>query len=258
VLAIGGVCPRRPLHRARGLLHAKLTEGLSRRRLSALAFVVAPAFARWVPTLYFDFISPYAYLAWAALRARAVTVSLQPVLFAGILAHHGQLGPAEIPAKRAWLVRDTMRQAQRHGVPFRFPASHPFRPLTALRVSLPAIAREQQADVVATLFELGWRYGGDLGDDEAIARALDGAGLDAAALLGAASAAAAKEQLRQATADAIDAGVFGVPTLALDGELFWGADRLDDALDHQRGLLRLDEEAVQAALRIPAAATRKR
>ena len=65
-------------------------------------------------TFYFDFISPYAYLAWARLVRRGQPFELRPLLFAVLLAHHGQLGPAEIPAKRAWLISDTLRQA--HGL----------------------------------------------------------------------------------------------------------------------------------------------
>ncbi|MEQ9324469.1 MAG: 2-hydroxychromene-2-carboxylate isomerase [Polyangiaceae bacterium] len=208
-------------------------------------------------TLYFDFISPYAYLAWAILKKRGEPVVLEPILFAGLLNHHGQLGPAEIPAKRQWLLKDTRRQAQRHGVPLGHPASHPFRPLTALRVSQRAVAGEHQPAVVSALFHHGWVAGGELGDDDAISEALTRAGLDGDALVAAANQPPAKEALKQATAGAIEHGVFGVPTLSVDGELFWGSDRIDDALAHRDGELVITDDDVRDAMTMPATAHRK-
>ena len=80
---------------------------------------------------FFDFISPYSYLAWPRVRAacarRGLEVVPRPVLFAALLDHGGQRGPAEIPAKREWLVMDCLRIASLQGVPFTFPAHHPDR-----------------------------------------------------------------------------------------------------------------------------------
>lgn len=209
-------------------------------------------------TLYFDFISPYAYLAWAILKKRDEPFLVQPILFAGLLNHHGQLGPAEIPAKRRWLLKDTRRQAERHGLPLGHPASHPFRPLTALRVSQRIVAGNDQPTVIAALFEHGWVEGGELGDDAAIAGALTRAGLDGEGLVAAANAPPAKEALKRATADAIEQGVFGVPTLSVDGELFWGSDRIDDAIAHRDGELVITDDDVRDAMTMPATAQRKR
>jgi 2-hydroxychromene-2-carboxylate isomerase len=192
------------------------------------------------------------------LVRRGQPFELRPVLFAGLLAHHGQLGPAEIPAKRAWLIRDTLRQAQRHDIPFGFPASHPFNPLTALRLSMAAVSGDDQTTVVKTLFELAWVHGGELSDDASIAAALNGADLDGEALVAATKRDGAKQALREATQRAIDAGVFGVPTMVADGELFWGADRIEDTFDHLSGALLIDEQAVRAAHDRLATAVRKR
>lgn len=209
-------------------------------------------------TLYFDYISPYAYLAWSYLEQRDEEVALVPVLFAALLDHHGQLGPAEIPAKRRWLMKDTLRQARRLGVPLSYPASHPFRPLTALRVSQASVAGSEQPRVVAALFRHGWVEGGELGDDAAIAEALSRAGLDGGALVGAANAPAAKQALRQATEAAIARGVFGVPTIDAGGELFWGSDRFADVFDHLSGALVIGDDEIAGALRIAATASRRR
>lgn len=210
--------------------------------------------------LFFDFISPYAYLAFCDLQRRAEergdVVVFEPVLFAGLLDHHGQRGPAEIPAKRRWLVRDALRRAQRLAVDFTFPATHPFRPLTALRLSLPEVARGDQARVVETLFEHGWRRGGELGDDARLAEALTAAGLDGTLLVERTQAPPIKALLRERTEAAIELGVFGVPTMITEGELFWGSDRVDDMFDHIDGRLHVDSSQSDALLERRASATR--
>ena len=166
---------------------------------------------------FFDFISPYSYLAWPRVRAlcrrRGIGLELRPVLFAALLNHGGQRGPAEIPAKREWLVMDCLRIATLQGVRFTFPAHHPFNPVTALRVALPEVAGDRQEDVVEALWSAGWASGIDLGSADAIARALDGRGLDGGGLVARASEPAAKEALRRHTSDAIARGVFGLPTM---------------------------------------------
>jgi 2-hydroxychromene-2-carboxylate isomerase len=188
-----------------------------------------------VLAFYFDFISPYAYLAWQnprtgprALAARhGRALALHPVLFAGLLDRWGQLGPAEIPPKRAFLVRDVMRQAAVDSIPLRYPDVHPFNPLTLLRLALSDVAGARQADVIDVLFALAWNRGAPI-DDAAITGALDAIGLPGAALLARTREDAVKAALKQSTDAAVDRGVFGVPTFIVDDELIWGSDRATD------------------------------
>jgi 2-hydroxychromene-2-carboxylate isomerase len=172
---------------------------------------------------YFDFISPYAYLGWTQIHALAArhgrTVRPIPILFAALLNHSNTRGPAEIPAKRAYLFKDTKRLAATFGVPFAPPPTHPFNPLLALRVA--GVAADTR--VIDALFHATWGGGGGVETVDAIARVL---GEDAAPLLAEAAAPAAKQRLRDATDAAIAAGVFGVPSIIADGELFWGCDSL--------------------------------
>ncbi|MBO6939769.1 MAG: 2-hydroxychromene-2-carboxylate isomerase [Deltaproteobacteria bacterium] len=184
---------------------------------------------------YFDFISPYAYLAWSdakALAARTDTeVSFEPILFAGLLNHWGQLGPAEIGPKKRFTFRDAYRRAHDRGLSLTPPATHPFNPLTALRLAQPEVAGDLQTAIVDTLYHHAWGEGGELGDPKAIAEALTRAGLDAT-LVERTQDPAVKERLKARTADAVERGVFGVPTFLAerDGEteLFWGHDRFRD------------------------------
>lgn len=167
-------------------------------------------------TWYFDLVSPFAYLALPRVLALGRPVLLRPIVLGALLAHWGQLGPAEIAPKR----RQTYRQVQfQGGRSLRFPPRHPFRSLEALRL---VTALGATPEVVTAAFAFIWAEGRDP-VVEATAFAAHLGVEDAAALV---SGTAAKEELRVATAEAIARGVFGVPTLAVGDELFWGADAL--------------------------------
>ncbi len=176
----------------------------------------------------FDFVSPYSYLAATQIRGLAAQhghdVEPVPVLFAGLLNATGGRGPAEIPAKRDYMFRDIVRLARALGVPLAPPASHPFNPLAALRVA--GCVDGDRWRLVDALFAAAWARGLAIDRPEVIAQVADEAGADGAGLLAAASTPAAKDRLRTATDAAIGAGAFGVPTMLVDGELFWGVDSL--------------------------------
>lgn len=103
--------------------------------------------AKW----YFDFISPFSYLQLARFSElpQDLEVELRPVLFAGLLNHWGHMGPAEIPSKRRFVYRFFKWHADRRGLPFTMPPSHPFNPLPALRLALVA---GPDLDTVRTIF----------------------------------------------------------------------------------------------------------
>jgi 2-hydroxychromene-2-carboxylate isomerase len=140
------------------------------------------------------------------------------VLFAGLLAHWGQKGPAEIEPKRAWTYRQIAWFAHRHGIEMQLPAVHPFNPLPLLRLALAAGPNRR---VVEALMHHVWRGGADPLDAArlaALAQALAPARDPAAPQV--------KAELRAATDEAIAHGLFGVPSFELDGRLFWGVDAL--------------------------------
>ncbi|HWI25320.1 MAG TPA: 2-hydroxychromene-2-carboxylate isomerase [Lysobacter sp.] len=170
---------------------------------------------RW----YFDFISPFSYLHWQKVKALAAAheVTPVPVVFGAILDALGQKGPAEIPGKREFTYRHVLWQARSEGVELRFPPAHPFNPIAALRACIAAGSTPQAVDA---LFDWIWREGNAGDSAAAIEPVLAHLGIDAAAL----SAEATKATLRRDTDDAIARGVFGVPTLEVDGAMFWGND----------------------------------
>ncbi len=209
---------------------------------------------------YFDFVSPYAFIAWTQVHAIAErngrSVAPIPVLFAGLLDAHGTKGPAEIPAKRTYTFRDAYRKAHRLGLPtLRPPPSHPFNPLLALRVaSLPPDPLEQRR-LIDALYENAWVNGIGLETPETVGAAATRAGLDGEALVRAATTPEAKERLRAATADAVAHGVFGVPTVLVDDEIFWGTDGLELVEGFLRGEDPVPKDLAWAER--PATATRR-
>ena len=183
-----------------------------------------------VARFYFDYVSPNAYLAWTRLPALAeeygVAIEPVPVLFAGLLEAHGQLGPAEVRPKLQWMFKNNLRKAALLGVPINPPVFHPFNPLLALRVSSLPLAPSERWKLVGALFRAVWVRGLHV-SEALVVRALAGeVGLDGATLIDQANQADGKARLRRQTDDAIACGVFGVPTVEVGGELFWGYDDL--------------------------------
>jgi 2-hydroxychromene-2-carboxylate isomerase len=180
---------------------------------------------------FFDYLSPYAYLAWPRIRElcerRGASLRVTPILLAGLLNRWGQLGPAEVLPKGLFVFKDCARKAAVQGIPFRSPRFHPFKPLTALRVSQRVVAGDDQARVIDALFRGGWGEGADLGSDEAIVELLERAGVDGKALVLRVTDPSVKAELRDSTERAVEQGVFGVPTVLVGSELFWGNDQID-------------------------------
>ena len=188
---------------------------------------------------YFDFISPFAYLQWRRLRRDHADVALnpKPLLFAAILNHVGQLGPAEIPQKRRHTYRIVLWQAREAGIPLHFPPAHPFNPLPALRLCLAAPDRIAAIDAI---FAHLWERGAQGDSIEALADVAKSLGIDDPGV-----AIAREEVKRELLANGEEAmalGVFGVPTLKVRDELFWGNDATELALAYANDAATLDAE----------------
>jgi len=206
---------------------------------------------RWV----FDVISPFAYLAFPALERlpAGVTVEYVPVLFAALLQHFGQLGPAEIAAKRRFTYRFALWRARRLGLPMRMPPAHPFNPLPALRL---VIAAGSDRRAVGTVLAAVFRDGRDV-SDPAVIGAL-GAQLGVSEPLTAIGSGAVKQRLRENTDWASSHGIFGVPTLVVGQEAFWGHDAFDMALEYLEHPEAFADPAMLAADSLPVGVTRPR
>ncbi len=178
---------------------------------------------------YFDYISPFSYLLHERLGdlPGETSVNYIPVLFAGLLKHWGQLGPVEIERKKLFTYRHATWLADRLGVPFRVPDTHPFVPLPYLRLT---IAKQNDPELITRIFRAIWTSEDDPATDAGRAAIWKNVAVSDADSLTANPDV--KQALINNTQSAIDNGVFGVPTLVVDGELFWGLDSLDFLLDY--------------------------
>jgi 2-hydroxychromene-2-carboxylate isomerase len=201
---------------------------------------------------YFDYLSPYAYFAWRNItkfcKDHELELRAHPVVFGKLLDHWGQLGPAEIPPKREWLAKYCYRYAQQHGFEFNGPKFHPFNSLPALRLSLNEVIGMNQEKVISAIFEAGWSQGKDIGDLNELISILDSLGVDGTALSEQINKHSVKEILKQETNNAIELGVFGIPTMIIDGQLFWGNDQFDHMSLYVEGNDSLDTGKVTEAL----------
>jgi 2-hydroxychromene-2-carboxylate isomerase len=199
----------------------------------------------------FDFISPYSYLALADVESLpGVDVRYRPILFAALLNHWGHKGPAEMPTKRAWTYRWCTWCAAQRGIPLRMPATHPFNSLPYLRL---AIAVGCRPDLVRRIFEQLWTTGADASDPRVIEDLAHSMQVRTDAL----AAADVKDALRAQTQEAIDKGVFGVPTLLIDDEIFWGADAMDFARAYLANPAILQGDEMRRLSTLPVGASRK-
>ena len=196
---------------------------------------------------YFDFVSPYSYIAFHRLREIPADIIYRPVLFAGLLNHWGQKGPAEIPAKRQWTYRWCTWWAGELGIPFRFPASHPFNPLQHLRL---AIAAGCTPAAVRRIFDAIWVDGGDANDPERFSTLCKELRVDPARL------GESRDILRKNTDEAAACGVFGVPSFVVDGEVFWGFDATGMVVDYLEDPHRFNSGEMARIDDIPATASR--
>lgn len=210
--------------------------------------VSAPTALRW----YFDVVSPFAYLQWQKLRPllRERDIALVPVAFGAVLAAHGQKGPAEIPGKREFTYRHVLWQARRAGVTLRFPPAHPFNPLAALRL---CVAAGDTPTAVNAVFDWIWTQGRAGDSVEALAPVIEALGVDIAAI----GSDATKTALRANTESALLAGVFGVPTLSIYGELFWGNDAHEFALDALQHPELLEDSEMRRLKQLPVGVQRR-
>ncbi len=181
----------------------------------------------------FDVVCPYAYLASTQIEAIAdragALVRWEPILLGGVFRAIGQTDDpnrAMSEAKRRHTDRDLFRWAEHFGVPLVRRADHPRRSVLAMRAIL-ATPEAERTVAIRTLFAAYHVRGEDFSDPSIVRAALERAGLPGEALVRRTEEPSVKDELRARTTRAVERGVFGVPAMFVDGELYWGQDRLD-------------------------------
>lgn len=182
---------------------------------------------------YFDFSSSYSYIGQKRLRELALEhgreIRWKPVALGAIFKSLGSGPFSPESAKGAYVWKDVERSAADAGLVYRWPTPFPFNSLTAARIFYYIAAKDEAKAVewAQAVFGASYGQGRDCSDPAELAEIAKDLGLDAEKLLNAAQQDEVKDKLKQATAEAMQKGVFGAPSFVVDGEMYWGADRID-------------------------------
>ncbi|HIB94032.1 MAG TPA: 2-hydroxychromene-2-carboxylate isomerase [Candidatus Lambdaproteobacteria bacterium] len=184
-----------------------------------------------IATWYFDFVSPFAYLQNLRLEefSSHIKIDRKPLLFAGLLKHWDSKGPAELPPKRLFTYRHVQWMADRLDIPLRFPDRHPFNPIPLLRLCIAAGCSKKAVD---SIFKCIWEEGLVFDDPDHWNTFCNAVGLSVFEANELISKPEIKSELITNGENAIKRAVFGVPTLIVDGQLFWGYDSTSLVLDY--------------------------
>ena len=176
---------------------------------------------------YFDYGSPFSYLADTQLAALAdrngAELVYRPILLGGIFKATGNASPITIPAKGQYMMRELERWARHYGVAMQMNSHFPFSTIRLMRGAIAAQRQNRFAAYHPQMFRAVWCEGRDVGKEAGLRKVLEGAGIDPASIDG----DEIKNQLRANTDEAVARGAFGAPTFFVNGEMFWGNDRLE-------------------------------
>lgn len=179
---------------------------------------------------YFDFGSPTSYLAHHRLKEvsaqYSVGIDYKPVLLGALFKATGNASPITVPAKGKYMFADLQRYAKMYGVQLEINPFFPINSITLMRGAVAALKLDCFSRYVDTLFDAMWSKPVNLGDLEVLQQVLTDAGLDAESILTQTQNDSVKEELKQRTGEAIERGLFGCPTMFVDGEMFFGQDRI--------------------------------
>lgn len=180
---------------------------------------------------YFDFGSPAAYLAWRRIGEVAArtgaTVKPIPMLLGGLFKATGNVAPATVPAKGVYLFNDLQRFARKFGTPFLLNSAFPINTISLMRGAAGYDGTTDFCTYCDTVYDAIWRDDRNMGDPAVVAEVLAAAGLDPERFTALINDPAVKDKLKANTEEAAARGAFGAPTFFVDGEMFFGQDRLD-------------------------------
>ena len=180
---------------------------------------------------YFDVGSPTAYLAHKRLKQLKLeygcSIIYHPVLLGGLFKASGNSSPVTVPAKGKYMMmEDLPRFAKLYSVPLNTNPHFPINTLNLMRGAVSSLDEEYFDTYIVTIFKAIWVESRNMGDIDTVIEVLSDAGLDAKSILEATQNPEVKQQLISNTEQAVERGLFGAPTMFVDGEMFFGQDRL--------------------------------
>ena len=188
-------------------------------------------------TFWFEFASTYSYLSVMRIgheaQKRGVDVIWKPFLLGPIFKAQGwQTSPFSIyPEKGQNMWRDVERRAEKYGLAFKRPNTFPQHSVLAARVAIVALRTHWGTDYCREIYKAQFASGFDISDPKIVEACVERAGGEAGKTMILANRSDQKEALRATVDEARSRGIYGAPSFIVDGELFWGDDRLEDALD---------------------------
>ena len=187
---------------------------------------------------YFDFVSPYSFLAHKQIKRienkEGIKVKYNPILVGGLHNLHGIKAPAFIPAKAKHMIRDCKLIATKHGVKFKFNSYFPIRSLNLMRGVLVAEEDNIKSFYIESIFNTIWQDGLNMNDEIIIQKVLKNLNLNPKTFGLRSSSSLIKDSLRKKTNDAYEKGIFGAPTFVVNNKIFWGQDRIEFALNEAK------------------------
>ena len=183
---------------------------------------------------YFDFISPYSFLAHKEIRKienkAQIKIAYKPILLGGLHNLHGIKAPAFIPAKAKHMIRDCKLIAERNNVVFKFNSYFPIRSLNLMRGVLVAEEDNIKNYYIDNIFNKIWQDGLNMNDEIINQKVLKNVNINSQTFFLRSTSSLIKDSLRKKTSEAYEKGIFGAPTFVSNNKIFWGQDRIEFAL----------------------------
>jgi len=183
---------------------------------------------------YFDFISPYSFLAHKEIikieKKTSIKVIYKPILLGGLHNLHGIKAPAFIPAKAKHMVRDCKLIAERNNIKFRFNTYFPIRSLNLMRGVFVAEEDNFKSYYIDNIFNAIWQDGLNMNDENIVQRVLKNLNVNPKTFLLRSTSSSIKDVLKKRTSEAYEKGIFGAPTFVSNNKIFWGQDRIEFVL----------------------------
>ena len=184
---------------------------------------------------YFDFISPYSFLAHKEIRKiekkNSIKIKYKPILLGGLHNLHGIKAPAFIPAKAKHMIRDCKLIAEKNKIKFKFNSYFPIRSLNLMRGVFVAEEDNYKSYYIDSIFNAIWQDGLNMNDENIIEKVLKNLNVNPKTFSLRAASSSVKESLKKRTHEAYEKGIFGAPSFVANDKIFWGQDRIEFALN---------------------------
>tara|TARA_B100000965_G_C19569168_1_gene748252 strand:+ start:1062 stop:1649 length:588 start_codon:yes stop_codon:yes gene_type:complete len=184
---------------------------------------------------FFDFISPYSFLAHKEIRKVESKYQIKakyiPILLGGLHNLHKITAPAFIPSKARFMIRDCKMVAERKNINFKFNSYFPIKSVNLMRGVFIAEEDDLKSFYIDSIFDAIWRDGLNMNDQNIIDKILKNLNINPKTFLLRSTTQLNKDKLKALTNDAFDKGIFGAPTFYVNNKIFWGQDRLEYAIN---------------------------